>query len=155
MPPARSKLLISSNERPKMFIEMMVRELGEDRVEVCHLDEGDYVWRDVVVERKKVDNLVSSIVKRKTSGKRELWDQLERCKESGRTVVLLVEGTLIATSDAKECIADGKHRRVPYLAVQSSIVAAQRKGVIVVHTDGMRETIKFLSWVMQGNLKRG
>ena len=59
-------------------------------VEVRHLDSGDYVFDEVAIERKTVQDLISSC----TSGSRHLWKQLETMQNTYKQPILLIEGII-------------------------------------------------------------
>lgn len=152
----RQPLTISSNERPKFLIDDLKASLGEGNYEVGRLDCADYaLGTDLGVERKRADNLVSSLVKKldKEGRPTELDDQMRRCLTKYKRVVLLVEGhVLVQTSAPSDLIVDGRIRHVPYMAVQAKLLKLQEKGVRIIWTDGMTETIATLVWLSKGSV---
>lgn len=139
-------LFISSNERPKELINVIRRVVGESETKVTHLDCADYAVGEACVERKKVGNFVSSMVKEKGE-KKELWDQLDRCTKAYQHPYLFLEGNLSSTNDPSSCYADGRYRQVGYLAVQAAICKVQDMGVTVVWTGDYNETAIMLKWI--------
>lgn len=77
------KILIESREPPDLINR--VKNLGIP-CEVIHFDIGDYIVGDIVIERKTIDNLLTS----RSSG--QLWDQLFNMKTSGQKGILAVTG---------------------------------------------------------------
>ena len=141
-------LKIDTRERPKDLINIIKRVLGDDKVSIETLHAADYAvstW--VGIERKRTNNLVSSIVRDYTGGVKEIWGQLKKCMDMYGRVYLLVEGTLEATADPKWCKVEGRMRQVPYVAVQASVDRAQDLGIHVMWTGDMQETALMLKWL--------
>lgn len=142
------KLRIDKRERPPSLIHLIREVVGEDRTEVVLLPCADYALGTLVgVERKKAGNLVSSLVRTMRSGEKELWDQLHRCLKTYNHTYLIVEGSLTAVGDPRHCKADGRLRKVPYLAVVSALVRAEEEGVTVLWTTSIEETALVLKWL--------
>ena len=144
-------LTICSNERPKDYVDTIRRVVGENRTVVGPLKAADYAVGDYVgIERKRVGNLVSSMVKVLHPGtdreQKELWDQLDRCLEMYHRVYLLVEGSLEATADPRVCYADGRYRKVGWMAVQATLDRVQEMGVKLVWTRDGQEAALWIRW---------
>lgn len=140
-------LQISSNERPKDLVNTIRLVVGPGETKVEHLDCADYAVGTVCgVERKKVGNFVSSMVKDK-GDRKELWDQLDRCLNAYQHTYLLLEGRLSSTNDPSSCYADGRYRQVGYLAVQGALWKVQDIGVKVIWTGDYGETALVLKWL--------
>jgi len=59
-------------------------------VEKKHLEVGDYVAGDVLIERKTVRDFLNSLFTRSKSGKSRLWSQMEKMKKQTTHIPLLV-----------------------------------------------------------------
>jgi ERCC4-type nuclease len=80
------KILIDSNEASMVpDIVERIKKLGIP-VGIEHLDCGDYVIGDILVERKTIDDWYSSL----NSGR--LWDQLYKMKLSGKKCIIAIVG---------------------------------------------------------------
>ena len=153
-----SMLTISGNERPKAYVDTIRQVVGEDKTAVGPLKCADYaVGTRVGVERKRTGNLVSSLTKTVHQGTdqedKELWDQMRRCLETYQRVYLLVEGSLEMTTDPKACYAEGRYRKVGWVAVQSALNKVQEMGVWLVWTRDIGETALWLKW-MHGKTRK-
>lgn len=122
--------------------------VGVDQTEIRKLDCADYaVGTAVGIERKTVGNLVGSMTKRTADGSIELWNQLDRCLSTYSAAYLIVEGDLDPAKEPGECLADGRVRKVPYLAVIATIARVQERGVQVVWTRDSTATALVLRWL--------
>lgn len=149
------KLYIDTREKPPEAVEVITMLMGRDKVERRTLPEGDYAAEggDWVVERKRISDLVSSMVKHyKVGGGNVLFDQLERCLDKYRRVFLLVEGrpVEVAGGSFSESVVSGRYRKVPYLSHIGALLHIQDMGVRVVWTAGIQETAMFLFYLLQG-----
>lgn len=144
-------LRIDRRERPRDFVDLVRLVVGEDRTELALLPCADYaVGTALGVERKTAGNLVSSMTAKVASGEKELWDQLGRCQQQYGAVALLVEGRLeAALGDPRGCIADGRARKVPWLAVQGTLWKVQDQGIRVVQVRTKDETCLALKWLWE------
>jgi len=95
------------------------------------------------------------MVKKMPSGETELFDQLGRCCRTYGRSILLVEGRLGAGRTPRGCIAGGRSRGVPYLAVQATLLKVQEMGVDVLWTNDSGETAKVLKWLWERANKGG
>lgn len=85
-------LFVDNREPQSIIDELTKRHLD---VKVQKIDSGDYVFGDVGIERKRLDDFLSSIRPVKGSFKRaRLWDQLERLKATYKIPIVLVEGRI-------------------------------------------------------------
>lgn len=85
-------LWIDNHEPQEVIDELTKRHLD---VKVQKIDSGDYVFGEVGIERKRLDDFLSSV--RPVPGsfrKARLWDQLERLKATYKIPILLVEGRI-------------------------------------------------------------
>lgn len=145
-------LTISSNERPKDYVDTIRRVVGENRTVVGPLKAADFaVGTTVGVERKRTGNLVSSLVKVLHQGEdreqKELWDQMARCLEMYQRVYLLVEGSLEATADPRVCYAEGRYRKVGWMAIQAALDRVQDMGARLVWVRDGQETALWIRWM--------
>jgi ERCC4-type nuclease len=62
-------------------------------VEVKHLQSGDYVFDEVGIERKTVNDLISTLYTKKKHGNR-LWGQLDTLRRTYKQPMLLIEGQM-------------------------------------------------------------
>jgi len=85
-------LFVDVHEPQEIIDELTKRHLD---VKVQKIDSGDYVFGEVGIERKRLDDFLASI--RPVTGsfrKARLWDQLERLKATYKIPVLLIEGRM-------------------------------------------------------------
>lgn len=75
------------SREPKKLYEILT-ERHSLTVKYERLDVGDYVFSDLVIERKTVGDFLKSL----RDGR--IWDQLSRCKENYPRVIILLEGSL-------------------------------------------------------------
>ena len=59
-------------------------------VELRHIDSGDYVFNDIAIERKTVQDLFNSVY----GENRHFWDQLKTMKETYKKCIVLIEGEI-------------------------------------------------------------
>jgi ERCC4-type nuclease len=57
-------------------------------VEIRHIDSGDYVFNDIAIERKEVNDLLNSVY----GDNRHFWEQLKTMKETYKKCIVLIEG---------------------------------------------------------------
>ena len=81
-------MLYIANNEPQDIIGMLKRR--NLAVEVKHIDSGDYVFGDVAIERKTIEDLINSC----TGGTRHLWKQLETMQNTYKQPILLIEGII-------------------------------------------------------------
>lgn len=82
-------MIIEMDDREKNNIEIFAKLIDENLVFMKkRLEEGDYVWRDIVVERKQIDDFCSSLM----SGRLE--SQLEKMKLKYKKIYLIVVGRI-------------------------------------------------------------
>ena len=149
---------IDTREKPADYVARLLKVLGEGG-KVGTLRAGDYLFCScsgsvhsskyhTLVERKRVGNLVSSFYHRVASGRRELADQLGRCKEDADRVVLLVEGDCRPGLDPSSLFAEGFRRKMAYVALQGILLSLQHElGVEVLWTADVEATIAVIAWL--------
>jgi len=79
-------MLYIDNREPQDIIDMFKRR--NLAVEVKYIESGDYIMGNLAIERKTVNDLISSV----TSGERHMWSQLETMRNTYEQQILLVEG---------------------------------------------------------------
>jgi DNA excision repair protein ERCC-4 len=131
------RLLVDSREPD------FIKEKLADVSDIVFMEEGDYVWDSPLtgswaIERKDVSDLVSSVF----SGR--LQDQLRRCSEIFKHVVLLIEGyyTQAANGEVQIKIKGGGviHRKVQWAVLEDVLDELQMMGVFRVHTTSLLDT---------------
>lgn len=99
----KSKIVIIQDDRePNMQIVADLNELGIE-FEPRRLSTGDYVFGNVLVERKTIDDFCASIMDKRLEG------QIEKMKQSGKECFIIVVGGINdRTSEINENCLLGK-----------------------------------------------
>ena len=66
-------------------------------VEVRHIDSSDYVFNDIAIERKEVNDLLNSVY----GPNRHFWEQLKVMKETYKKCLVIIEG--VFPMEDKQC----------------------------------------------------
>lgn len=80
-------LFVDDREPEEIILYLKRQHLD---VQVHHNESGDYVFGDVAIERKTINDLIGSVM----SKNRRLWDQLDTMKKTYQQPILLVEGMI-------------------------------------------------------------
>jgi len=80
-------VLVKVDDREPDVVFEIMKELEITTVR-CRMDEGDYVWNDVVVERKTIDDFCGSII----DGR--LKNQVEKMRQKFPFIYVVVVGNI-------------------------------------------------------------
>ena len=78
---------IDSRGSGESEIAKMIQDL-KIPVEIRHIDSADYVFNDIAIERKEINDLYNSVY----GEGRHFWDQLKTMKDTYKKCLVLIEG---------------------------------------------------------------
>ena len=143
------QIIVDSRETFKETIQEQLLKLGID-AELQSLDYGDYYLcqSGVLIERKEVWDLMSSLNAKKSN---DLPQKLHRMKEISTEAILLVEGVIRFNRESGRLYRQEGRTFIETHQTLSSyhnfLFSLHRKGIIVVHTNSLDETIRWLASV--------
>ena len=132
-------IIIDSREK---FKNRLKKELHGS--EIRKLDHGDYlVDGKLLVERKAFSDLVS------TFGRlhERFPAMLLHCKAGNLTPCLLIEGPQKWHRSGRAIVGRGRQLRVTRSQVRHYLISLALKNVIIIYTDSLTDTIRFLNGV--------
>jgi ERCC4-type nuclease len=129
------KILVDDREPPDLTAR--IKNLGIV-VEIAHLDIADYVIGNILVERKTIDDLLTSM----SSGR--LWNQLFNMKNSGMKGILAVVGDFPYSLRNVENFTLSKVNLLNRIA-SLKIVCYLSYGVLLVHLPTVKDFIDLMS----------
>jgi len=80
----KARIIIDHREK-KSLVPAALIELGAE-IEFKHLEVGDYITKDVIIERKTIPDLKSSIINKR------IIKQIHQLKQQKAQILLLIEG---------------------------------------------------------------
>jgi len=142
-------IFVDKREHFKETIHEQLLKLGIE-AELQSLDYGDYYLcqSGVLIERKEIWDLMSSLNAKRSN---DLPQKLHRMKEISTEAILLVEGVIRFNRENGHM-----YRREGRIFIETHqtlssyhnfLFSLHRKGVIVVHTNSLDETIRWLASV--------
>lgn len=130
----KPKILFIDDREPASFVNLVI-ETSTILIEMKHLETGDYVCEDVVIERKTIDDFVSSIIDKR------VFRQCERMLKSPHRY-LLISGR----------IKDIWSKITPH-AVLGAIAFFVNNGISVVTLDDNEEMVYMILKILENHGK--
>lgn len=114
-----------------------VNQLGDFAVRTT-LDAGNYlILETALVETKSLNEMIDSVL----SGR--FHDQLNRCRQQAKEVILIYEGYLSINAEGKVCTTS-KDRQINWNFICNQLLSQQRSGVMIINTPTAIHTGKTL-----------
>ena len=145
------QIIIDSREKFQEYIYEQLQKLDIE-AEIQKLDHGDYYLcqSGVLIERKEVWDLMSSLNAKKDRSS-DFPQKLHRMKEISTEAILLVEGVIRFNRESGRLYRQEGRTFIETHQTLSSyhnfLFSLHRKGIIVVHTNSLDETIRWLASV--------
>jgi len=143
------QIWLDSREFFKDSIQKQLQKLGVD-AEIQKLDYGDYYLchSGVLIERKEIWDLMSSLNAKKGN---DLPQKLHKMKDISTEAILLVEGVVRFNRESGRLYRrEGRtfvETHQTLASYHNFLFSLHRKGIIVVHTNSLGETIRWLASV--------
>ena len=130
------KILIDTQEPPWILTQIKAHPFFvSSEIEVAKLDCGDIWIDDIIIERKTISDLLTSIKDKRLS------NQAAEMRASSEWCYLLIEGPL--TWIEQKIIGTGWHFR----SIQGALLQVQEFGVLVVHAADEADVPATLAWL--------
>ena len=143
------QIIVDSREYFKDSIQEQLQKLGIE-AEIQKLDYGDYYLcqSGVLIERKEIWDLMSSLNAKKNN---DLPQKLHRMKEVSTEAILLAEGVIRFNRESGRLYRQEGRTFIETHQTLSSyhnfLFSLHCKGIILVHTNSLDETIRWLASV--------
>lgn len=132
-----TKSVIIDTREPKIIYEIATKRLKDFKVESKKLELGDVVYNNVCIERKSIDDFISSI--RKST----FWSNIWLMKNNYKSPLLYLEG------DMYEYLHSITQRKGSLQSVEGSLATLALMGIPILHFAKPDSAFKYFNFLFK------